>query len=516
MSNVGITTESTNELSLRATLLLALAGQAFVILGSFGALNAWTIALGVIACVLAMKTFVWRWWYLAFAPMIALASYPPLAFDETLYHLPYIDAIARSGTIALRPDIRFDIFPLLHELLCLPAYEAFGATATHFVAVLEVMLLAALVMRWPRTKEAGYLAAAIVIGNPVLVYVGTITYVDAALTLFVVGGWRLMVGGSKAASVVADGFGSSEPQTANRQPPTDLLLAGFLLGTAASVKYHGFFFVAAALLFVKRHHLHYILGALAGILPMTLRIFVLTGHPLHPYFTDSEWATLGPSVETMTTKLMRFVRLFYDITFAREHVNSQPPYTPFFAIALIVAIFFAKRWKLGLVCAAYLGAFILAMPPDSRYLLPLVPLVAVPAAEYVSARFRTRALAVIAALPLLAYPAILMARYGPLPLTRESRRALQRERIPALRALEHAPSNERVHVCGAEELKAFGGDRLVGDHRGQFAFDKPGDAQWIVISKRNCPPAIRAQLAADAQRVYQDDAAELWKTKRVR
>lgn len=491
MSNVGITTESTNELSLRATLLLALAGQAFVILGSFGALNAWTIALVVIASVLAMKMFVWRWWYLAFAPMIALASYPPLAFDETLYHLPYIDAIARSGTIALRPDIRFDIFPLLHELLCLPAYEAFGATTTHFVAVLEVMLLAALVMRWPRTKEAGTLAAAIVIGNPVLVYVGTITYVDAALMLFVAAGFFCL----------------------DREK---IFLAGFLLGTAASVKYHGFFFVAAALLFVKRHHLHYILGALAGILPMTLRIFVLTGHPLHPYFTDSEWATLGPSVETMTTKLMRFVRLVYDITFAREHVNSQPPYTPFFAIALIVAIFFAKRWKLGLVCAAYLGAFILAMPPDSRYLLPLVPLVAVPAAEYVSARFRTRALAVIAALPLLAYPAILMARYGPLPLTRDSRRALQLERIPALRALEHVPPNERVHVCGAEELKAFGGDRLVGDHRGQFAFDKPGDAQWIVISKRNCPPAIRAQLAADAQRVYQDDAAELWKTKRVR
>jgi hypothetical protein len=496
-----MTTESnTGSLSLRATVLLAMAGQTLVILGSFGWINAWTALVVVLATAIAMRRIVWRWWYLAFLPMIALASYPPIAFDETLYHLPYIDSIARSGAIVLRPDIRFEIFPLLHELLALPAYWIGGATATHFVSLLQLMILTALVLAWPKRRHAGWLAAAIVAGNPPLLYVSAVAYVDVALTLFVAAAFFCL----------------------ERDDERAVFLAGFLLGTAAAVKYMGFFFIAAGLLFVRRHSLRYIFGAALGVLPMTLRIFALTGNPLHPYFSGSDWANLGARDQSMLERAERLLRLPYDITFAREHVNFQPPYTPLFVVALIIAVFFARKWRLGAICLTYFFAFVALFPADSRYLLPLVPLVAVPAADFLAARFDVRKLASVAALPLVLYPVSLMVRIGPPPLTAEGRHAFLRGHWRGLAALDHAGQG-KVFVCGAEELKYFGGDRVVGDHRGRYGFQtifarglEHLDANWILVDKRNCNAAWREQVAAHGERVYEDAESELWKMNRGR
>src|SRR5215212_5165681 len=81
-------------------------------------------------------------------PLIALALYPPIAFDETLYHLPFVQGIARDGAIRWHSDLRFPVFPILHELLCVPAFLLGGGIATHFVALIELILLAVLLLRW--------------------------------------------------------------------------------------------------------------------------------------------------------------------------------------------------------------------------------------------------------------------------------------------------------------------------------------------------------------------------------
>lgn len=496
-----MTTESTNALSLRLTLLLAVAGQLLVILASFGWIHAWTISLAVVLAIAVTRPRLRvSWMLLLFVPLLVFASYPPHAFDETLYHLPYIDSIARRGAIVLRPDIRFEVFPQLQELLALPAYITFGATATHFVSALQLMILGALLLAWPKRREAGWLAAAIVLGNPPLLYVGGVTYVEAALTLFVAAGFFCL----------------------QKEDDDSALLAGFLLGTALSVKYLGGFFIVAALLYVGRRFWRYSFGVALGALPMTLRLFVLTGNPMHPYFTASDWAGLGARRESLLTRAEHLVRLLYDITFAREHVNFQPPYTPFFVLALIVAIFLAKQWRLGLICAVYFVAFVTVLPADSRYLLPLVPLVAVPAATWLAERFDVRALAVVASLPLVLYPLFSIYRFGPPPISKEARQAFQRARVPGLEALEQAPRG-RVFVCGGEELKFFGGDRLVGDHRGTYAFRdvfRRGierlDVDWVLVNKRKCKASWREQIAAHGERIYEDDEAELWKKKRGR
>jgi dolichyl-phosphate-mannose-protein mannosyltransferase len=490
---VGITTESTPGLSshsLRFALLLALLGQAFVLLASFSVLNGATmaVAFGAAFAVTRPRLRV-SWWMLAFIPLIVLAAYPPLAFDETLYHLPYIERVARSGSIGLHDDIRFGVFPLLHELLCVPLFVAFGPTATHFVAVIQLAILGRLLVEWPERRAAGWLAAAMVLGNPALIGVSAVTYVETALTLFVAAGFFCL----------------------RRERRFHPLLAGFFLGTAMSVKYLGLLFAAAGLLYAGRKFPRYLLGVAIGAAPMIARIFVLTGNPIHPFFVNSEWTVATPLTD-FAMQATRLMRLLYDITFDRARAGEQPPYTLFFAIALFVGIVLARQWRLGAICLAYVVAFVVVMPVDSRYLLPLVPLVSIPAAIYLAERFSKRALyaiAIVAALPLLLYPAYWIARRGwPYDV---------HQRITALRALERKGEG-RVYVCGAEELKWFGGDELVGDHYGPYAYEKVFnggletlDARWFVVSKRHCRDAWRNAIAAHAERVYEDSDAELWR-----
>src|SRR5207253_1971344 len=133
---------------------LAAAGQLFVILGIAGLLRPWTlITIAAMAVILLLRfsapprEIVLSLIVLALLSILAL--YPPIAFDETLYHLPFVRAIAQTGAINFFTDIRFPAFPQLHELLCVPVFLLFGDTATHFVAVAELLLLAGVLVAWP-------------------------------------------------------------------------------------------------------------------------------------------------------------------------------------------------------------------------------------------------------------------------------------------------------------------------------------------------------------------------------
>ncbi|HWS72344.1 MAG TPA: hypothetical protein VN605_09525, partial [Thermoanaerobaculia bacterium] len=204
-----------------AILALAVLGQILILLGHAGALRAPLLLLAYGAAIaFALHRAPWRRVAvatLASAPLLVLALYPPVAFDETLYHLPTVEAFANAHGIVVLPEARFPIFPHLHEVLCVGPFLAFGDLAPHFVAVVELLLLAALVASWPQRREAALLAVALCVGHPIVVQLATVTYVDIALALFVAAGFR----------------------AAERDEPA---LAGFLFATACSVKYHGWYF----------------------------------------------------------------------------------------------------------------------------------------------------------------------------------------------------------------------------------------------------------------------------------
>ncbi|HJQ36768.1 MAG TPA: hypothetical protein VKB93_06495 [Thermoanaerobaculia bacterium] len=418
--------------------------------------------------------------------LVALA--PPIAFDETLYHLPIVRALATSGQLRVLPDVRFAVFPQLHELLCVPMFLLVSDVATHLVSLAELMIAAALVFDWGR--RSGALAVALLLGSPIVLHLATIAYVDAALMLFVTAGFCCL----------------------DREQP---ILSGVFLGTACSVKYLGGYFAVAALLIYlfrdRKRVLAFAASCAAAALPTTLWLAITTGDPLYPFLTTREWFT--PSVAP--------TRLLWDVTFARERVNYQPPMTSLLilmiAVILVAAIRDARARIVLLICAGYVAVFAF-LPQDSRYLLPLLPLICITAATAIGERWRW--LPWLAVAPGAAYAVYRLTIVGLPPADRE---AWLRKRVPAYAAVVRA-GDDRIYACGGEQLKYYARGEFLGDPLGPNSYTRiVGDAQdgasiaarlqplgvqsYLVV-KGTCP---RPAATGGMELVYEDAAAQLWR-----
>ncbi|MGZ7079874.1 MAG: glycosyltransferase family 39 protein [Thermoanaerobaculia bacterium] len=516
-------------LALRSALGLAVAGQVFAILAAFGALRPWAIgAFIVVAVVVGAVRFertAIRWQAAVAAaavtlPLFTLALFPPIAFDETLYHLPFVRAISSSGAIRFLPDLRFPLFPQLQELLCVPELLLLGDTATHLVAVAEALVLAGILTEWSTSAAA----AALFLGTPIAINLATITYTDMALALF-----------------IAAGFYCLDRATAAENQTWWFAAAGIFFGTACSVKYLGWYFAVAALAFLLlwgRRAIPIFLASFgACVVPMYARIVARTGNPVFPFlpnlFGKTPWAM---SMSVNASPAVRALRLFWDITFAREHlVNIQPPYSPLFAVSLLITIVAARRNRraafLVALCAGYIAIFIAVLPQDSRYLLPLLPLVSVAATIAVAQSKRVAlALTVLSMVTFVAYVGYRLERQGAPPLNTADRAQYLERRIPEYRALQQRGPG-RIYVCGAEQLRYFGGDDVLGDVSGLYSEDailggsrsaadlsstlgKLG-ANYLLVSRRACPQEWQ-HIPAPPQfeQIYADGGAVLWRSLR--
>jgi len=504
----------------RAVFAVAVAGELLVLFGALGGFPAWVLAaisLGGIAAAAFCLRAGFRWgWAMAILPLIVLAAYPPIAFDETLYHLPFVRSLATTARIAFLPELRFAIFPQLHELFCVGPYLAFGDVATHFVSLMELALLGALVVAWPEDRNAGLLAAALCLGHPIVVQLATVTYVDVALTLFVAAGFYF---------------------TDHDKPAA----AGFLFAAACSTKYLGWYFAGGGLAFLLffnprrgRAVAIFLAAFVPSVLPMYARILYEAGSPVFPFlptlFGTTAWTMLQPRPEA---PLEGALRLFWDITFARQRFNWQAPYSPVFAVAVLVVIAAAFRDRraafVAVLTAGYITIFNF-LPQDSRYLLPLLPLVSVTAAAAIAPRLSKRvvlAVSLIAIAPAAAYAGYRIARQGPPPVTAGQRRRYLEEHIPEYRAMERR-SAEALYVCGGEQLRYYAGPRVAGDFFGLF--DEPRviggsatsaelaqrlratGARQFLVSRRRCPDEWqRIPAAPQFDLVYADESATLWR-----
>jgi hypothetical protein len=515
-------------LALRLTIVLVAIGQVLLILAVLGLLRPWVLLLIAAITLIFFHAEARRRGGSAFLrvpappretvlliPLALLALYPPIAFDETLYHLPFVRAIAGSGAINFNSNLRFPIFPQLHEALCVPIFLLLGDTATHFVAVAEVLLLAGIVIAWPRQRMTGILAAALILGNPIVMQIGTVTYVDAALMLFIASGAYCL----------------------DRHPAA----AGFLLGTACSVKYLGWYFAVAGFVYLllfannRRRDIALFAGAFAlAVLPMYGRIVALSGNPFFPFLSNvfgmSAW-TVGLPVST--NRLSSALRLLWNVTFARDRLNFQPPYSPLFAVSMLITFIAAMRNRraafLSIVCIGYVAIFTF-LPQDSRYLLPLLPLVSIGAAMTIAPLLSRKvivAVSMLAIAPGIAYAGYRLWKQGPPPLNATERRQYLEAHIPEFRALERRGPGW-IYACGAEQLNYYGDGDFLGEVIGPYANEKffdnaknaddlsralePLGVRYLLVSKRQCRPEWQ-QLPAGPlfERVYADDGAELWR-----
>ncbi len=511
-------------LALRAALGLALCAHACFFLAAVGQLRPLPlIALTILAIVggVARARGIVRpsvshvvVGLLVIAPLFVFALYPPIAFDETLYHMPFVRALAHDGALRFLPVVRFPVFPQFHELLCVPVFLLGGDVATHLVALAEVIVIAALLIEWARRYDvrAGWLAAALFLGSPLVISLATITYVDAALALF-----------------VAAGFYALDRER--------FLLAGFFLGTACSVKYLGWYFVLAALLIAlvrtagrRREAGMFVIAWTAAALPTTTWIVMHTGDPFFPFVRTSLWLLPPSRVVSFGERSFGALRVIWDVTFARGRTNYQPPVTSLLIImvALVIAASIRDtraRW-VALLCAGYVAVFAF-LPQDSRYLVPLLPLLSVTAAVIVARRWgkATALLALLAVAPGVAYAGYRIALWGVPPVTASQRSAWLSQQVPPYRALVRTGS-DRVYVCGGEQLKDYAGGELLGGFNGPFSYERilgdehdtasvaqrlrRIDAHYFLVVKRSCGDLLPS---GGMILTYEDAAAQLWRVQ---
>jgi hypothetical protein len=511
-------------IALRTALGLALFGHASLFLAAIGQLRAAPL---IALAVIAIASGAWRargiarpsaahviTGALVIAPLFVFALYPPIAFDETLYHLPFVRALAHDGALRFLQAMRFPVFPQFHELLCVPAFLLGGDVATHLVALAEVIVTAALLIEWGKCHEirAGWLAAALFLGSPLVIRLATITYVEAALALF-----------------VAAGFYALDRER--------FLIAGFCLGTACSVKYLGWYFAAFALLLVivrtlarRREAIMFVIACAAAALPTTAWILIKTHDPFFPFASTSLWSLAPSRVVSLGDRATGALRVLWDVTFARGRMNHQPPVTPLLiamvAVVIVAAIRDMRARWVALLCAVYVAVFAF-LPQDSRYLVPLLPLLSVTAAVVVARRWGKAAnvIAVLAVAPGIAYAGYRIAIQGVPPVTTSQRSAWLSQQVPAYRALICA-GNERVYVCGGEQLKDYASGELLGDFNGPFSYERilggahdtasiaqrlrRIDARYFLVAKQTCqPPRPNGGMTL----TYEDPVAQVWRVQ---
>jgi 4-amino-4-deoxy-L-arabinose transferase-like glycosyltransferase len=430
----------------------------------------------------------------AVLPLALLPLYPPTAFDATLYHLPFARGFVASGGLPFLADLRFPVFPQVNEMLfaeVLLFAPDVSDIAVHGVPWLMTMLTAALLWSWARdsfsSAAAGGLAAAIYLGNPIVVYLAGIGYVDAGLTLFVT-----------SALYALRRFRSSGERRW-------LVLAAVFAATAADTKYLGLFFVGVIGLTVLcgrppgpgrvRRALLFVAVAAAVLAPWYGRIYAWTGNPLFPYFPrvfgSSPWAPIrfrSFLTRPLGSRGIDLVRLPWDLVFERGRYNGQPPYSPLYLAVLVpalVAAFKDPRQRRFLGLAAVYAFACLGLPPDARYLLPAVPLVSLSAAGALLAlpgrsprrsRLLTAGLCAGCFLPGWLYALYRLHHLGPPPLTpagREAYLARQQPCYPAVASLNRTlGSGYTVWALHAENLSYYAQGRFLGDWVGPAKFDR--------------------------------------------
>lgn len=208
---------------------------------------------------------------------------PPIAFDETMYHLPYAREVAHSGALGIHDWLHFPWFPFNYDLLYAAALLLYDDVFAHLLHALAGWLAAAIVWRLG-TRHAdrvvGCLAAAIwlAIGD------FRTALIDTGVALFVLAGFAALAW-----------WWQSAPAAATRW----LALAAFCLGIAAGAKYQALLFVPPALFVVLRRErrLRCLSIALAAfLLPCVYwygRNAWLSGDPFNPMgshvFGFSSW-----------------------------------------------------------------------------------------------------------------------------------------------------------------------------------------------------------------------------------
>ena len=493
--------------------------QTLGLLGLLGLLERW-IVVGLLVSGHLLCLSTWRWIFadrrrlgallltgaLIALPFLAMTLYPPVGFDATVYHLPYARAFVESGALEFLPDLRFPVFPQVGDMGFVLGLFLSGEIAAKLTQLLAMLLTAGLLVDWGGLfgRRAGIWAAALWLGNPLVVWLGTSAYVDGTLALFVTASFLCRE------HWLRDG---------DRRW---LWLAGAFAGLAAGTKYLGLFFLAALAVMTALSCLELrrgakpvaaLLAVAAAILtPWYLRIVYYTGNPVFPFyapiFGSSEWASLHDQVllaagagdaasaslpgvawsqlSRIAEGLPFLAMVPWTAIFDRGVFHWQAPLSPWYLLLLPlcvpVALLDRHPRRLVLLVGVY-GMFWLTTVRDLRFLVAGMPALNVALAATLARRSpfagRPRAAPLLAAL--LVAPGVFYAGYkcwehGWPPIGAAQRATYLSRQVPGYPAIETmnrlAGRDYTVYALYGENLRYYAEGRFLGDRFGPARYSK--------------------------------------------
>ncbi|MBC8137738.1 MAG: hypothetical protein H8F28_17800 [Fibrella sp.] len=354
----------------------------------------------------------------------ALAPPGGLEWDALSYHLTVPKAYLREARIFYVPYDHHSNFPFLLQMLytlMLGVKSVGGAKLCHWLCgvllVLSVYTFARRQHSGANGKRVGQIAALLVAASPIVLWEAGIAYVDLATALFT---WLSVYAllGDRGPGIGDSAGGDGKPSDAV-SPSLSPILMGFAIGTKWTVL--GFWgitlagIVIADLVQSRRVSAELVKRVVfwAGVslllaLPWLLRSYLYTGNPVYPYFYNlfggrfwsvenaaqysSDQGTLGAGKDPMFLLLVPWLMNHpHTPGSSRDLVDAVKfnEYGLAFTFALIplllAAPFKPGKWgKTSVVLAifALLGyVFWFFLVQGSRYFLPILPVVALLAAE---------------------------------------------------------------------------------------------------------------------------------------
>jgi hypothetical protein len=390
------------EVSHATALGLGLLTHGLFVLGSVGLLYRGAVA-GVVALALGLG---WRRWWpqaagllaearrlrwahalgallvLGFAvPMLLLPLLPAIAWDGTEYYLRCAWLFVDQHRIVFTPHLRMAVYPHLNTMLFalgLLFSDDLGAQLTQLLALL--VTAASLLGAGTRlfSARAGWWAAALLVGTPIALWLGTVAYIDMGLTLFL--------------TVAALTF----LRWLERQQLHWLLLSAAFFGFAASAKHNAlplFALCGAVVLFKSlawRQVRPAVLFGLLGLVvaaPWYVRNAWYTGNPFFPllpglfgysYLSVEDMQAMFENLNLTRRQGVRAVlELPWLLTFKPGLVRAEAPLSPGYLAALpfLLAGAWKDRWVRVLLAVFGLQAVLWFLSTQLiRHLTPSLPL----------------------------------------------------------------------------------------------------------------------------------------------
>ena len=383
--------------------------------------------------ITALSTFELAVGVLIGLALVVLALYPYQGYDFRAYQMPMAAGYAETGGWQWFGDLRFPTFPPLMNLWFAIAILLGGNSSpvlAQLLALLPLFLLVSLCTAWAREKGAPFptLAAALLLGSPLLIWAGTFGFIDLTMALFTTLALYCLNRFQSSQSHLLDSANTAldrDSFAAKHLSPSSpgpryrwLVLSGVMVGSAMNVKYLGAFFAPFILAWITGSWLisrsignskasataassitsllkslaTFSLPAIAIASPWYLKTWFATGNPVFPFaktvFGPNPWGwSLAISVEDATRAVASL-----GASLQWDSVN------PWLLLVLPFALLFLlkatrKLWRppksaqprstvlLETASLSYL-VFALALSEDHRYILPSAALLAILGATY--------------------------------------------------------------------------------------------------------------------------------------